>query len=326
MKIDFVITWVDGTDPEWLAKKSRYSEAKTNYRESKTAERFRDYGTLRYLLRSIEKYAPWVNHVFLITDDQRPEWLKNTARLTVVDHRDFLQKKDLPVFNSNAIELNMDKIPGLAEHFVYFNDDIILNRPVKPIDFFDVDGMPRDTRVYLSLQPKEDFDSIQFTNIKLINRDVIKGQWPLNKKGLLAVGYGHSLFHNILQMRRRWVIGYYNPHGSFSFTKRDFARARELWTQEFIQTSGHRFREQNEISLWLICYLRMELGEFSPQKISFNQYYTIKDGKLIQKDLQKSSHKILCINDTETDNYVANITKLNQALAEKFPTKSIFER
>ena len=326
MKIDFVITWVDSTDPKWLAKKDQYDNVKSNYSDSKTAERFRDYGTLRYLLRSIEKYAPWVNHVFLVTDNQRPEWLRDTSKLTVIDHTDFLKPDDLPVFNSNAIELSLDKIPGLAEHFVYFNDDVLLNKPVKPADFFDDNGAPRDTRIYFSLRPKEDFDSIQFTNLKLINRDVIKGQWPLTKKGLFNRGYGRNNLHNSLQLLRKWVTGYYNPHSAFSFTKSDFQRARELWAQEFAQTSTHRFRKQNEISLWLICYLRMELGQFAPRALAFSQYYTITDGDRIQSDLQAADHKVLCINDTETDNYVADITKLNQALAEKFPTKSIFER
>lgn len=326
MKIDFVITWVDSTDSKWLAKKNQYSDVKSDYQDSKTAERFRDYGTLRYLLRSIEKYASWVNHIFLVTDDQRPKWLQNTARLTVVDHRDFLQEKNLPVFNSNAIELSLDKIPGLAEHFVYFNDDIILNQPVKPEDFFDKSGMPRDTRIYFSLRPKEDFDSIQFTNLKLINRDVIKGRWPLNKKGLFNGGYRRNNLHNFLQLRRKWITGYYNPHSAFSFTKSDFQRARKLWPDEFIQTSAHRFREQNEISLWLICYLRMELGKFAPRPLMFSQYYTIVDGDSIQKDLQEGNHQVLCINDTETDDYLADITKLSQMLSEKFPTKSMFER
>ncbi|BEI63519.1 hypothetical protein IYO1511_c10040 [Lactiplantibacillus plantarum] len=133
-KIDFVISWVDSDDLEWQKKQAYSGEKITN--SSNGAERFRDYGTLRYLLRSIDMYAKWVHHIYLVTDNQRPRWLDDKSdRLTVIDHQDIIPSKALPTFNSSAIELCLDNIPGLSEHFVYFNDDFLINRQVTPNDF-----------------------------------------------------------------------------------------------------------------------------------------------------------------------------------------------
>ncbi|WP_308858386.1 stealth family protein [Lacticaseibacillus paracasei] len=120
-KIDFVISWVDSEDSEWQKKKQAYSGKKI-VNSSNGDERFRDYGTLRYLLRSIEKYANWVNHIYLVTDHQRPNWLSTSnPRLTVINHQDIIPAAALPTFNSNAIDFCLDRIPGLSEQFVYFS-------------------------------------------------------------------------------------------------------------------------------------------------------------------------------------------------------------
>ncbi|CAM5639655.1 exopolysaccharide phosphotransferase [Streptomyces avidinii] len=113
--------------------------------------RFRDRDELRYCLRSIAAYAPWVRHVHLVTDDQVPAWLaEEHPGLSVVDHRElFADPEVLPVFNSHAIETQLHRIPGLAEHYLYFNDDVFLGRPQRPQNFFLPSGLPKvfhDTR------------------------------------------------------------------------------------------------------------------------------------------------------------------------------------
>ncbi|RWR35977.1 sugar phosphotransferase, partial [Pediococcus acidilactici] len=155
-KIDFVVSWVNGQDPKWLEKYVEYKDDDTL--DVKNA-RFRDYGIFKYWFRAVEQNAPWVNHIYLVTDDQKPSWLEaENPKITVIDHSEIINDKYRPVFNSNAIELNLYKIKNLEEHFVYFNDDMFLNRPVKPTDFFSKKGLPKDTAGLNAIQPLYDFD------------------------------------------------------------------------------------------------------------------------------------------------------------------------
>lgn len=167
--IDVVYTWVNGSDPVWLESFQKYSrdlrgeeeeeeedgdqithaDFVVNATEEEEVEedgamenrasknRYRDNQELRYSLRSLEKFAPWVRRVFIVTDNQIPYWLdESNPRITVVTHEEiFPSKSMLPVFSSPAIETQIHRIPGLAEKFIYFNDDVFLGAPVWPDDF-----------------------------------------------------------------------------------------------------------------------------------------------------------------------------------------------
>ena len=144
--IDVVYTWVDGADPRWLARKAEVSgegAAPVLHAEATDPARFRSRDELRYSLRSLDDHAPWVRNIFLVTDQQVPAWLNTEdPRITVVDHRDiFPDDGRLPVFNSNAIISRLHHIEGLSEHFLYFNDDVMLTRPVLPQQFFTASGI-----------------------------------------------------------------------------------------------------------------------------------------------------------------------------------------
>ena len=90
------------------------------------------------------KYAPWVRTIYIVTDDQVPDWFKGNDRVKIVSHREiFPDPTVLPVFNSHAIESCLHRIPNLSERFIYFNDDVFLGRPVTPADFFDANGAPK---------------------------------------------------------------------------------------------------------------------------------------------------------------------------------------
>ena len=111
--------------------------------------RFIAHDELRHSLRSLEQYAPWVRHVYIVTDRQRPEWLRNDDPwVTVVDHTEIAPPGTaLPTFNSQAIEANLHRIDGLSENFLYFNDDVFLSSPVSPELFFSPNGI---ASMYLS--------------------------------------------------------------------------------------------------------------------------------------------------------------------------------
>lgn len=149
--IDVVYTWVDGADPRWQSRKADAlgldeepsgSEATGEDEDlAGGAARFRNRDELKYSLRSLAINAPWVRKIFVVTDDQRPDWLVEDERLQVVDHRElFPDPSVLPVFNSHAIETVLHRIPGLSEHFIYMNDDVFILKEHSPANFFDSRG------------------------------------------------------------------------------------------------------------------------------------------------------------------------------------------
>ncbi|KAI9914538.1 hypothetical protein PsorP6_007846 [Peronosclerospora sorghi] len=161
--IDVVYTWVNGTDPRWKREKEFWhkhwiasltgqplpvwgQDADVKGQDDSNADnRFRDNEELRYSLRSLEKYAPWVRHIYVVTDGQIPSWLDiESPKLSIVKHADiFANKSHLPVFSSPAIEWNLDNIPGLSDMFLYFNDDVFLGSPVRPEDFVSQAGVQK---------------------------------------------------------------------------------------------------------------------------------------------------------------------------------------
>ena len=92
--------------------------------------------------RSIIKFAPWFNHIYIVTNGQIPIWLNtNQPDISVIPHsKIFRDQKDLPTFQSNAIEVNLHRIPGLADNFIYFNDDMALIGPLCPEDLLLANG------------------------------------------------------------------------------------------------------------------------------------------------------------------------------------------
>lgn len=144
--VDAVYTWVDGNDPAMAAKRRAHQERSDNDIAARETgdSRYTSHDELKYALRSLEMYAGFVRNVYLVTDAQVPSWLDPGAEgLTVVDHRDILPADALPVFNSHAIESRLHHIPGLSDHFLYFNDDVFVNRPVGAAHFFHGNGIAR---------------------------------------------------------------------------------------------------------------------------------------------------------------------------------------
>jgi hypothetical protein len=151
--IDIVIAWVDGDDPAHARKRGAYQHDTTeSHSEAVVSTRFLNRGEIYYCIASILKYAKFINRIWIITDNQRPAWIDSFAKaglvepdfIEIVDHSTVFRgyEKFLPTFNSLSIEAVTWRIPDLAEHFVYLNDDFFLNRPVEPSTFF-IDGKPR---------------------------------------------------------------------------------------------------------------------------------------------------------------------------------------
>lgn len=145
--IDIVYTWVDDTDVDWQQRKSYYWNRDMGRPTHAAAHpsRFHNRDELRFSLRSVSEYASFVRKVYVVTDNQCPQWLNTeNPRLILVSHHDILPSDALPTFNSHAIEARLHHIPGLSEHYIYMNDDFFFGRPASPLDYFTTDGMTID--------------------------------------------------------------------------------------------------------------------------------------------------------------------------------------
>src|SRR5690606_33831817 len=142
-EIDLVYLWVDGNDPKWLSKKQAYTTMVSDGSEANNKGRYANNNELKYSLRSAALHAPWIRRIFIVTDDQTPDWL-NTAhpKIQRVDHKEILPSTSIPCFNSSVIEYFLYKIPDLSEHFLFANDDMFFNANLTPDFFFGEDGFP----------------------------------------------------------------------------------------------------------------------------------------------------------------------------------------
>ncbi len=154
--VDLVYLWCDGNEPAFRRRKAAYMDRTedTDEEESFSDKRFCDNEELKHSLRSVEMYAPWIRHIFIVTDRQKPEWLDtDNEKISIVDHSEIMPKEIIPCFNSSVIERYIGFIPGLAEHFLYANDDMLIAEPVTK-EFFFHQGKPIVRLRYFDNSPK----------------------------------------------------------------------------------------------------------------------------------------------------------------------------
>lgn len=243
-KIDIVVLWVDGSDPEFIREKQAVTGkvAFTN-QDIDGDQRYRDYGTLHFWFRMIEKHAPWVNNVYLITNGQKPDWLNlEHPKLKLITHREFMPEAYLPSYNSSAIELNIHRIEGLSEHFIYFNDDMFMIKDTQPSDFYK-NGQPKLLAVYDALVPWSPFTNTYHNNVELIYR-----HFP-NKKALKSspwkffnFRYGSLVLKNLLLLP--WgPTGYVNQHLPVPMKKSTLSRLWDIEGETLGRTSRNQIRD-----------------------------------------------------------------------------------
>lgn len=329
-EIDFVITWVDGTDSAWLAERKKYSM----YEGDDTVVRFRDWDLLRYWFRSVEKYAPWVRKIHFVTWGHVPEWLDtNSPKLNVVKHSDFIPPQYLPTFNSHTIELNLHRIKGLSEKFVYFNDDVFINRPVSP-SFFFKDGYPCDCfsleGIYFSSRSigwingscvaviNDCFPFLQSVRKNWRKYFSCKNGWKKVVKSFL-----------ILLCCRDWFTGFYHAHTSYTFLKASFDAVWKYSYDVLDETCRHKFRGKCDVSPRVIKNWQLASGNFTPAsaKSLYCCHLTDKRIKNAAEMILQSKYGVICINDTE---YITDFKMAQKQIKDAFeymlPQKCSFEQ
>lgn len=332
MKIDFVITWVDGNDPAWQKERSQYRADKTT---DVSAARYRDMETLKYWFRAIEKYAPWVNQIHFVTWGHLPEWLNTEhPKLHIVNHKDYIPEVYLPTFSSHPIELNLHRIPGLSEHFVYFNDDMFLNAPVSP-DFFFRKGLPCDfvniDNIYCE-GLDDTYSHILFNETHLISKhySYIQSFRKYPFKYLNAAYTWKANIKNLLKLEnRRNFPGFEDHHLAAPYRKQSFVDFWEKESKTLEQVSMVKFRSPFDVSQRVIRYAQLASGNFYPvSKESRGKivhlWQSLSDLKEIMGD---ENCKMLCLNDTSRDIDFEQCKAIIIAEFEKkLPKQSTFEK
>ena len=341
-RIDFVITWVDDGDPLWNEERIKYTN-KTKTGGDQRKKRYRNWDNLKYWFRSIEKYAPWVNKVYFVTYGHYPKWLNlDNKKLVLVKHEDYIPEKYLPTFSNRAIELNLHKISGLTEQFVYFNDDMFLTNTVKPTDFFR-DGKPCETAILnVYCLGQQDRLNHEYTSIENVRATPIYDMLPINRnfekhKSILKNFHKWYSFHYIGKAYRTLLLspwksfpGFVINHLPYSYLKSTF---EEVWRkeEELLDLScSHKFRVSTDVNQWVMNYWQMASGNFSPRNPQIGHYYGITDIDKARKcadSIKGQKYKIICINDEvirETE-FDAIKKVINGGFENLFPQKSSFE-
>lgn len=325
--IDFVITWVDGSDNKWLAERNLHiDDYVTKYQDIAGDSRYRDNGLLRYWFRGVEKFAPWVNKIYFVTYGHTPSWLNvNHQKLVVVEHKDFIPNEYLPTFNSNTITLNLHRIENLSEHFVYFNDDMFLVSPCDEKDFFK-NNLPRDMAIQdvIPAVDSTEYWHMYFNIITLLNKNFNKRRFIIkNFNKWFSFIYGKQVFKNLLLTPFSLLTGIYETHTPNSYLKSSYINEWNINQQIFDETSKHKVRNYKDVTEWYIRYAQMLKGDFVPiNKFKIGRYLTMKNNN-IYNIILSGKYKYLCINDEVDGN---NYSKVCAAFDMLLPNTSEYEK
>lgn len=338
-KIDFVVTWVDGNDPVWLQEKRQYEKQagieSLQSEEANSECRYRDLGFLRYWFRSVECYAPWVNKIYFITCGQKPAWLNTDhPKLVCVHHQDYIPERYLPTFNSNTIELNLHRIKDLSEHFVLFNDDVFLTRPVSP-DYFYQEGNPIliSSLRYPANVDRNNWSRIAFNDYCVVNRnhDIGASIWKNRKKWFsVSALEGHRALRNFVC----YIANKTLPVGNYGHLAQPHLKSTwvDVWNkcpEAMEQSCLHKFRSDEQVNHWLFCAWNQALGKFHPAVLgNRGTRFHIQPEHLDMIFDHITGQKLpqICLNDSPyTKDPEACAARIVSAFNQVFPQKSSFE-
>lgn len=292
--MDVVITYVDGRDAAWRAS----YEATVGAIEPE--KRFRDWGTLKYLLRGVERFMPFVEKVHLVvaSEGQVPAWV-DRGTVDVVLHGDIIPAEFLPTFNSTAIEMFLHRIPGLSEEYLYFNDDMFPVSPMEAEEFFE------DGQACVGMA-----------------RHVVTG----NHLYRLQTRNSDRLARKAAGLRPSPV--FLRPQHTASPMLRSCCEEVFQACEQTILESISRTREPQNLNQYLFCDYQFHTGRAMEKRIS-NRHFSLATASVgkICEFLRNPTSSIACINDVRMSDSVFESTRaaLLDAFEGLLPDKSKFE-
>ncbi|WP_233255474.1 stealth family protein [Naasia lichenicola] len=278
-EIDIVFSWVDGTDKEWQRARAKRMESYVVGEGDDNEARFRQLDELRYALRSVYMYAPWIRNIYIATDSPRPSWLAEHPRVQIVRSEEFFADTSvLPTHSSLAVESQLHHIPGLSEYFLYSNDDMFFGRPVSPDMFFSPGGLTKfieaTTRIGLG---DNNAGRSGHENAARVNR-------------------------RLLQERFGRVTTRHLEHTAAPLRKSVLDELERTFPEDFRRTAASRFRSADNISVTnsLYHYYALLTGR-AVQKVGAKVLYidtTMRSGLRRMKGmLGKRKYDFFCLND-----------------------------
>ena len=300
--ISLVVSWVDGTDKRLYDARQQWINGSGITPNSQSIADYRIIGDdeLKYLLRSVDAYAPWIHQIFIVTSFyQKPAWLKPNKKLTFINDTDIIPSQYLPTFNSHVIESYLHNIPGLTEYYIYANDDMFFGNHVTQDDFFYngkiivyTDGVDKPTNTEKSYH---------------------KMAWNNNYKLLLET-YGAELPNKL-------------PCHQMTMTSKTLARNMfTMFQKEIVKTSETKFRHETNIHpMGLQLYSGLCDGSVVENMFKMDELYTnyFKDSALFKRYLDyitACKPKFICVN-----NVIAPSSVFKEFAEAYYPVKSQYE-
>lgn len=307
-RTDAVVCYVDGEDPSWLGEYRRLAcQIGTPSREDgHFSARFHQDGTLRFVLRSMDAGLPFLKgkggliHLVVSGDTQVPDWI-DRSRVHIVRHKDFIPPKYLPLFNSSSIELFLHDIPGLAEHFVYFNDDMFVTAPVGTEDLFE-DGKPR----------------VKFLKSPVTDENRDKA-WLRSFVNAYALGVKPHPFSG-----RDFYL--HPPHTALPMAR---SVGKALWRQHGseLRASITPFRDRRNINQYVFASYGLTHGMYSPRMKVRHAYINDRATDIAARleTMMREGVQFLCINGVP-DSPEENKKAVRKWLERMFPEPSRYEK
>ena len=336
--IDIVVMWVDGNDPNWLKEKAKYIKSDVDNDSANIANRFRDWGLMKYWFRALEQYAPWVRKVHFVTWGHVPDFLDiSHEKLHIVNHKDFMPVGSLPTYSSKALEMNLWRIEDLSERFLLFNDDVFFCDYTRAEDFFDPStGLPKMVFQEIPLRFKGIEKDWQITSsqcLGLINQHIPKKKIKLTSYIGKQLSFKYPISYNVRSLFSKllfpeYYVGFKVFHAEGAFLKSTF---QNLWLVEqpyIASVSKHKLRNLTDINQWAAQYWQLASGKFIPKKLE-SEYFEVsaKSINAICKTIQSRSKKTICINDADTlSDYEPLAEKIKATYESVLPVKSSFEK
>ena len=308
--VDMVFSWVDGTDKEWQRARARRMASYVVGEGDDSEARYRQIDELRYALRSVHTYMPWVRTIYIATDSKAPAWLADHPKVRIVRSEEFFRDPSvLPTHNSQAVEAQLHRIEGLSDHFIYSNDDMFIGRPLRPEVFFSPGGISRfieaDTRIGLG---DNDPARSGFENAARVNR------------ALLRQRFGR-------------VITRHLEHAATPLTKTVIEEMEQVFEAEFAATASSPFRAKDNISVTnsLYHYYALLTGrsiQNTDSSVLYVDTTTHKGLGLLKRLGKRRDFDFFCLNDGSFPEVAPDVRakKVTEFLERYFPLPAPWER
>lgn len=313
--VDVVYTWYNSNDIKSQKTRFKYQLMENPNAQATSNDRFNDIGELKYSIRGVYKYMSWVRYIWIvIADDQKPpDWFKNLyeSKVKIVRHSEIFTKEYvLPTYNSLTIESALHRIPRLAEKFIYFNDDIFVNKYVDYDTFFTETGKPKiwlNSNYTIDFKEKyeEIYNSVEQNALLLVKNRL--GDKITNRK----------------------ILTYRVRHFQKALTKKVMKDFEKFAGKDLLSTKQSRFRKHSNIyGISGASHLGIQQGTCEIGKLRSAQFIGLEDYNFDNKyevdevyDLISNS-TFFCLNNSRNE-----IATVVVAMLEKlYPSRSINEK